>query len=261
MPEVTPTKYRVDASWDDVPHLSPETKEALLMSTPVHMRDARTKGVPTVGEGKVFTFPEEELRVQPFIIPRYWPGIGGLDFGWTHPAAACLIRIDPDSGTHYVTHGFRGSKHTPIMMWEACRAWLTGYPVAWPRDGINETQASGGEALRKQYAAVGFKLLPVFAQFEAERGKRDGSVSVAAGIVLMTQMMQMGKLKVFAPIESFWSEYRLYSYRNGQLIKLNDDLISAVRYALMMRRFARTANDGSAPLKEVFGVLDPEAGY
>lgn len=259
MPEVSISKYRVDATWDDVPHLTKEAKEALLSSTPEHMRSARMYGVPTVGEGKVFTIPEEQIRVQPFVVPRTWPGIGGLDFGWTHPAAACLIRIDPDSGTAYVTHGFRGRRMTPVMMWDACKAWIRGFPVAWPRDGINETQASGGEALKQQYAAVGFKLLPIHAQFQSEGG-RSGSVSVHAGIVLLTQMMQSGRFKVFASVADFWPEYRLYSYKDGKLVKLNDDLLSAIRYAVMMRRYARV-EAVSEPLAAIFGILDPDAGY
>lgn len=261
MPEVSPTKYRVEASWWDVPHLDDKTKQALLDSTPEYLREARSRGIPTVGEGKVFTFPEEMIRVQPFICPADWPGIAGIDFGWAHPSAVALCRVDPDSKTIYVTHGFKGQKHTPIMMWEACRAWVEGYPCAWPHDGLNETQAGGGIALKTQFQQVGFKLLPTHAQMPSDKPEGRGPTSLDASIVLMTQLFQMGKLKVFASVDQFWPEYRLYHAKNGKIVKLNDDLISAIRYAVMMVRYARTKITVAQVMADLFGVLDPETGY
>ena len=34
MPEITASKYLVEISWDDVPHLDEKTKRELLESTP-----------------------------------------------------------------------------------------------------------------------------------------------------------------------------------------------------------------------------------
>ena len=36
------------AGWDDVPHLEERTKTELLESTPPHLRDARSKGIPSL---------------------------------------------------------------------------------------------------------------------------------------------------------------------------------------------------------------------
>ena len=42
------------AGWDDVPHLSEEAKMDLLKSMPPHQRDARSKGVPSLGAGAIY---------------------------------------------------------------------------------------------------------------------------------------------------------------------------------------------------------------
>ena len=60
----------------------------------------------------------------------------------------------------------------------------------------------------------------------------------------------------------------MYHRKDGRLVKLDDDLISATRYGLMSLRHARTQLETEirpsrrAPLPVVsFNVLDPMAGY
>ncbi|MCV5934662.1 terminase, partial [Escherichia coli] len=46
----------------------------------------------------------------------------------------------------------------------------------------------------------------------------------------------------------FFEEFRLYHRdENGKIVKLNDDVLSAVRYAYMMRRFAKMMRDIKKP--------------
>lgn len=53
-----------------------------------------------------------------------------------------------------------------------------------------------------------------------------------------------GRFKVFNTCEPFFEEFRLYHRdENGKIVKLNDDVLSAVRYAYMMRRFAKMMRD------------------
>ena len=51
MGEVSPSRYVVQAGWDSVPHLDEKTKQELIDSTPEYLRDARSKGEPTMGSG------------------------------------------------------------------------------------------------------------------------------------------------------------------------------------------------------------------
>jgi hypothetical protein len=60
----------------------------------------------------------------------------------------------------------------------------------------------------------------------------------------MLQRMQTGRWKVFSICTEWFEEFRLYHRKDGRIVKERDDLISASRYALMMKRYAR-ANNGN----------------
>ena len=79
----------------------------------------------------------------------------------------------------------------------------------------------------------------------------DGTSGVEAGIFEMLDRMQTGRWKVFRHLEDWFQEFRVYHRKEGRVVKLGDDLISASRYAMMMLRYARTAQDDgwSKPLK------------
>jgi hypothetical protein len=50
---------------------------------------------------------------------------------------------------------------------------------------------------------------------------------------------------VFRSCEPWFAEHRLYHRKEGRVVKRQDDVLSASRYAMMMRRSARTeADDG-----------------
>jgi hypothetical protein len=85
----------------------------------------------------------------------------------------------------------------------------------------------------------GLDLLFEHAQFE------DGSVSVEAGLMDMLDRMQSGRFKVFSHLPDWWEEFRLYHRKDGKVVKENDDLMAATRYALMMLRYARTAKSAA----------------
>jgi hypothetical protein len=105
---------------------------------------------------------------------------------------------------------------------------------SWPRDGRRETLEGAGIALAEQYRAQDLNMLHEHAQF------MDGSVSVEAGLMEMLTRMQTGRFKVFKHLNDFWEEFRLYHRRDGKVFKEGDDLLCAVRYAVMMLRFAST---------------------
>ena len=55
----------------------------------------------------------------------------------------------------------------------------------------------------------------------------------------MLDRMQTGRFKVFAHLDEFFEEFRLYHRKDGKIVKEMDDIISAARYGVMMKRFAR----------------------
>lgn len=94
----------------DAAHFTPEQRQAIIDSYPAHERNARTKGIPQLGSGRVFPIDEDEIKCPAFVIPPHWTQIGGLDFGWDHPSAAARIAWDRDTDVLYVTATHRRSK-------------------------------------------------------------------------------------------------------------------------------------------------------
>ena len=52
----------------------------------------------------------------------------------------------------------------------------------------------------------------------------------------MLTRMEQGKFKVFNTLYDWFQEYRLYHRKDGKLVKIKDDLMSATRYAVMSLR-------------------------
>lgn len=216
----------------DVDHYSDADRQAIIATYPAHERDARAKGIPTMGSGRVFPIAEEEITCGPFEIPAHWTQIGGIDFGWDHPSAGVKLAWDRDGDVLYVTACHRAREQTPAMFAASVRPWGDWLPWAWPHDGLQHDKGSG-EQLATQYKRQGLRMLADRATFE------DGSNGVEAGILEMFDRMQTGRLKVFSHLGDWFEEFRMYHRRDGLIVKLNDDLMSATRYAMMMRRASK----------------------
>jgi phage terminase large subunit-like protein len=227
-------RFVIQMQIDDVGHYTEEQKRKIIASYPPHELEARTKGIPILGSGRIFPIAEDRVAIEHRDIPPHWPRIGGMDFGWEHPFAAVELAWDRDADTVYVTKTHRLKEATPVVHAGALRSWGKELRWAWPRDGRRETLEGAGIALAEQYKEQGLNLLHEHAQFE------DGSVSVEAGLMKMLTMMQAGRFKVFKHLNDWWEEFRLYHRKDGKVVKEGDDLMSATRYAIMMLRYAQT---------------------
>jgi phage terminase large subunit-like protein len=227
-------RHIVSMTIDDVKHYTEEEKRTIIASYPKHELEARTKGIPVLGSGRIFPVAEDDIAIDHRELPSHWPRIGGCDFGWDHPFAAIELAWDRDSDTVYVTKTYRMREATPAMHASALRGWGTELRWAWPRDGRRETLEGAGIALADQYQREGLTMLPDHACFE------DGSVSVEAGLMMMLDRMQSGRFKVFKHLNDWWEEFRLYHRKDGKVVKEGDDLMAATRYGCMMLRFATT---------------------
>lgn len=231
---------------EDAEHFTPEERAKIIASYPAHEREARVRGIPTMGSGLVFPVLEDDIVVDPFEIPRHWVQIGALDFGWDHPTAAACLAWDRDADVVYLTKDYRQRQATPIIHAAALKPWGDWLPWAWPHDGNNDTAA--GPNLASQYRDQGLKMLPERATFE------DGSNSVEAGLMDMLDRMQTGRWKVFRHCASWLEERRIYHRVNGKVVKERDDTISASRYGLMMLRFASTPGVSNIPQRDMSWV-------
>jgi hypothetical protein len=233
--------FCVQAGWDDVPHLSSEQKRALLSSYPEHERDARAKGVPMLGSGAVYPIDEARITCTPIAIPKHWPQIVGLDFGWDHPTAAARLAWDRDADVIYVTHCYRRAKEVPVIHAAAIKSWGAWLPVAWPHDGLQHDKGSGVQ-LAQQYRDQGLKMLPEQASHD------EGGNGVEAGIMEILERMRTDRFKVFAGLNDWFEEFRTYHRADGQIVKERDDVMAATRYGVMMLRHARTQPSGASIL-------------
>ena len=218
---------------DDVLHYTAEQRAAIIASYPAHEREARARGTPTMGSGRVFPIEEDYIVCDPFEIPAHWTQLCGIDFGWDHPSAGARLAWDRDNDILYVIAAHRAREQTPAMFAAAVKPWGEWLKWAWPHDGLQHDKGSG-EQLAHQYRQQGLNMLPERAKFE------DGSNGLEAGITEMLDRMQTGRLKVFRHLNEWIEEFRLYHRKDGLIVKSNDDLLSATRYAMMMRRFSTT---------------------
>ena len=230
--EESPDRVVVTMTIDDADHYTPEQRAKIIASYPAHEREARTKGVPSLGSGRIFPVLEEDITITPIVIPKHWVQIAGIDFGWDHPTAAAHLVWDRDADVVYVTKVYRKREAPVVLHAAALKPWGSWIPWAWPHDGNNDWAA--GENLASQYKAQGLPFLPERATFD------DGSNSVEAGLMEMLDRMMTGRWKVFSTCTEWFEEFRLYHRKDGKVVKERDDVLSASRYALMMKRFAET---------------------
>lgn len=235
--------YLKTATWDEAPHLEEGEKQRLKASYPVHEADARTKGIPMMGEGAVFPISEDSITCDAFETPPYWAQICGVDFGIAvdHPFAYSKLAHDRDNDVVYVTDCFKVSGQTPVYHAAAIRERGDWIPVSWPHDGLG-TEKGTGEEIRQQYLKYRVNLLSKNATYDDDRGNH-----VEPGIIDMYERMRTGRWKVFRHLHPWLEEFRRYHRKDGKIVKIFDDAISSSRYALMMLRYAAPRMTLGAP--------------
>ncbi len=237
----------VNATLDEAEHFSADERARRLSGYLAHERDARAKGIPILGSGAVYGFPEEMVREAPIeVLPIQWAKLWGIDFGIDHPFGAGLIAWDRDADIVHLVATVRmsgaGSTVLPINHAAAMRNIAAAPPVAWPHDGHVRDKGSG-EELSKQYRAHGLSMLAEHATFET------GGYSREAAVMEISERAMSGRFKAASHLSDFWSEWRLYHRKDGQIVKQEDDLMSALEKAIMMKRFARPGPLGSKVAK------------
>src|SRR5215831_18732206 len=105
--EKSDDRHKVVMTIDDVEHYSDDEKKKIIASYPAHEAEARTKGIPVLGSGRIFPVPEGGLAIEHRDFPAHWPRIGGMDFGWDHPFAAVELVHDRDTDVIYVSRVYR----------------------------------------------------------------------------------------------------------------------------------------------------------
>ena len=224
---------------DDAHHIPAAVRKKMEAGYLAHERDARARGIPMLGSGRIFMMPEGLITEPPLeYIPEHWTKLWGIDFGIGHPFAAVLTLWDRDNDVIHVHHAYRIADALPIQHAHAIKQIGAGVPIAWPKDGADREKSSG-EPLAASYRKHELRMLADHATWA------DGGVSTEAGILEMDERMKSGRFKVAAHLSEWFEEYRFYHRKDGQIVKLKDDLLSATRIAVMAKRFGRTVQLGS----------------
>jgi phage terminase large subunit-like protein len=239
--DLKPGQALVTAGWEDADHLTDKMKEQILQALPPHEREMRSKGIPTIGSGLVFPILEDNLTCEPFTIPSHYPRIAGLDFGYDHPTAVVWVAWDRDEDIVYIYDVYRMSKQTPDYHATHIneREGSHYIPIAFPHDGYQHDKGSG-VTLAEHYRQANVNMLPFHFENPPALGEKKGGNSVEAGIMDMLSRMEQGRFKVFNTCYEWFEEYRLYHRKDGKIVKLKDDLMSATRYAVMSLRHSTT---------------------
>lgn len=245
MHERQPGQYLLQASWDDAPHLDEATKTQLLAQYPPHERELRSKGIPVFGSGLVFPIEEGSITCDYFDIPPNWPRMAGIDFGWDHPTAIVWVAYDPQGDVIYVYDEHKVRQATPQMVMPAINNRPGYIPIAWPKDGL-QTDKGSGLSLADQYKNLGANMQPDWFRnplTSSDTGK--GNNNIEPGIMMMLQRMETGGLKVFPHLMEWFKEFRAYHRKDGKISPINDDLMSATRYAVCSVERFGVAGEGS----------------
>ena len=233
----------IQATWDDAPHMTGEIRKQILEALPPHERKMREKGIPVLGSGLVFPLPEEDLLCDPIDIPDHWPRLCGIDFGWDHPTAVTWIAWDRDSDVVYVYDSYSLRQETVPVHSSAINARGKWIPVIWPMDGRQADKGSG-KNLTEQYRKESVNMLREHFSNPPSQGMKEGTGgnSVEAGIQQMLTRFQTKRLKIFKNQGKLLEELRMYHRKDGKIVPIHDDVISALRYCVMSLRKARVKN-------------------
>ncbi|WP_456442270.1 phage terminase large subunit family protein, partial [Psychroserpens sp.] len=196
-----------------------EQKSKLYDTLPPYQREARSKGIPQLGSGAIFPILESNITVSDFAIPDHWLRCYALDVGWKK--TACLWgATDPISQITYLYSEYYQGQAEPIIHAEGVKARGIWIP------GVIDSAAHGrsqedGKQLFNLYIDCGLDI-------------SNANKSIEAGLYKVWQMLSTNKLKVFASLVNWLSEFRLYRRdEHGKIVKENDHLMDDTRYLIM----------------------------
>lgn len=218
----------VQAGWDHAPWLDEDVKQRMENNTPMHLRAARRHGTPSIGAGNVYPLSLEDIVINDFEIPASWPRLYGLDVGW-NKTAACWVAVNPQDRTIYVYSEHYSGKAEPEIHAASIKSRGEGIPGAIDPAARGRAQKDGLRLI-DEYKRLGLRIQPA-------------DNSVEAGVTAVWSGLSTGKIKIFKSLVNLQREYLVYKRDlNGKIVKENDHLMDAFRYAILNINMAKTVN-------------------
>jgi phage terminase large subunit-like protein len=219
------SKAVIIAGWDDAKWLTEDAKKRMLDATPPHLKESRSKGLPSMGSGTIYTIPLEEILVKDFDIPKHWKKIAGMDVGWNNTACIWLAE-NPDTKEVFAYSEYKRGQAEPLVHAAAIKGRGDWIPIAIDPASRGRSQVDGKQ-LFNMYRDLGLKLFPA-------------DNSVEAGIYQIQEMLATGRLKFFRSLSELAKEYVVYRRdQKGRIIKENDHIQDSLRYATQALKHAK----------------------
>ena len=246
---------------DDALHYTPEQRAKIVDAYPAHERDARARGIPILGSGRIFAMEDDVIAEPQLQIPSHWPRLAGVDFGWDHHTAAVWGAWDRDNDCVHIYDCYKRREAPVVVHAAAMRARGPWIPCAWPHDGLQHDKGSG-VILADQYRTQGVNMLRERATHAPAPGQKEGEGGngVEAGLMSMLDRMETGRFKVAKHLNDFFEEFHLYHRKDGKVMKENDDVMSATRYLCMMLRHAKVQRPDKRPAVRGWRAQDSGMG-
>jgi phage terminase large subunit-like protein len=220
-------------------HITDARREEVAAGLPDHERETRLEGIPQLGTGPVFPLellPALTKSFNPDDIPSWARWCVGIDFGFDHPFAAVLIAWTHDTGELWVIDSFRMDRSSALYHVQRIHSMTGGLriPIAWPHDGAQHDKGSG-LPLMGQYKNFGANMM---SRHAVNHGTDRNNIEPA--LEEMRELMYTGKITIAGHNSELLEELRHYHRdEDFRIVKQRDDLVSALRYAIMMRRLGR----------------------
>lgn len=215
-------------------HIEDHRVAEIVAKYPAHQREARARGIPMLGSGKVYQIEEALIEEDPVEVSDYWPRLAGLDLGGgEHPTAVVWLAWDKDADVIHLYDAYRTTDAMISTHASAIKTRGSWIPVAYPHDAHIQDRGTG-EEYANLYRLEGVTMLWDHATHETTEG-----FAVEPGITSLENRMRRGGFKVARHLLQWWEEYRTYHREKGLIVKRRDDLMDATRYAHMMRRHAK----------------------
>ncbi len=249
----------IQATWDDAPHLTEEKKNQILKAIPIWERDMRSKGIPVFGDGLIFPISDDEIAIPAFKPSDHLRRIAALDIGgWNHPTACVWVYYDDDTDIIYITDTYKSEGKSLAEHASSLRARGKDILIAYPHDA--ERADRGGDKVAQQYRDEGCNMMHTHFTNPPADGEADGKggKSVAPGLIEMYNRMLSGRLKVFNHLSDWFREKAMYHTKDGNIVRRNEDIMSASRYAVMsVKRFGIAKSTMTNRVRVMRGSVNP----
>lgn len=246
-----PDKWYIQIGWKDVPHLSAEAIAKMSRKYLPYELKARSEGIPSAGEGVIYPIDPDEITVDDFRIPDYWPRAFGMDVGKT---AVIWGALDRDNDILYLYREYYSEVYNALIHAAAIKGvgdrdkWIPG--VIDP-GSLGSSQVDGQKLFELYTKVHGLNLTLA-------------DNAVEAGIYQVWERMCTGRLKIFRSLQRWRSEFLQYRRRktetklgeHTQVVKKNDHLQDAGRYLCVSGiRLMKTRPISTEKKKPMGGLL------